>query len=150
MIFQLNGALGVQINAVGLGRDHDWTLLCFLSIQVSFIYVLNCVQTLKTCLLDVSDSEIGMQCFLEAERSRSRIPYHQLQAQLRTERDAMDQMKVSGPPPLCIVIAFDEHADRNCVPGLHDRLQLPRRRTHESVRRCMGIVCFVSTAVLPA
>src|SRR5262249_14434186 len=54
----------------------------------------------------------------------------------------MEQVKVSGPPALRFDIAFAEHADRNCAPGLLDRFQLPRGRAHESVRRRAGIVCF--------
>src|SRR5258708_4339769 len=105
---------------------------------------MNCVQTLKPRLLDVSHSEIGMERFLEAERRFPSIPHHQLQAQLGTERGTMDHMKVGGPPSLGSVIAFGEHADRNSILGLHDRLKLPGRRTHESVRRCTGIVCFAA------
>src|SRR5260370_34513812 len=100
---------------------------------------MNCVQTLKPCVLNVSYSEIGMQRFLEAERSCPRISDYQLQAQLGTNRRTMDQMKVSGPPSLRIVIAFGEHADRNCIPGLLDRINSARHRTHESVHRSTGI-----------
>ena len=144
MVFQLNWTLGVQVNSVGLGHDHDWTLLCPLSIQVSLIQVVNCAQTLNLCLFDTSHAEIGMERFLEAERSCPSIPCHQLQVQLGTKRGAMDEMEVSGPPSLRNVIAFGEHGDRNCIPGLHDRLKLPRRRAHQSVRRSAGIVFFVS------
>src|SRR5437588_8509190 len=56
----------------------------------------------------------------------------------------MDQTKVSRPPFFRAFIALGEHADRNCIPDLRDRLKLPRSRTHESVRRCLGIVCFIS------
>src|SRR5207248_434512 len=66
------------------------------------------------------------------------------QIQLGTERGTIDHMKVGRPPSLRLGIAFGEHADRHGIPGLHDRLKLPRLRPHESVRRRAGIVRFVS------
>src|SRR5262249_33867630 len=119
-----------------------WTLLSLHPVRVRFIQVLNRVQALEPCPVDVPHSEIGVQRLLEAERGCSRIPDHQLQGQHGPERGTMGQTKVRGPPSLRMDVAFGEHADRNDIPGLLDRIELPRRRAHESMRRCAGIVRF--------
>src|SRR5947208_17161187 len=81
-----------------------------------------------------------MQGFLKAQRCSPSIRYLELEAQLSTERRAMHQTKVGGPPSLRSFVAFGEHADRDRDPDLCYRLKLPRHRAYQPVRRRCGNV----------
>src|SRR5215469_8442558 len=132
-ILQFHLMLGVQVDPVGLCRNHDVALLGLLLISVGLIDIMHSVQTLHSDLLDMSHSVVRMQSFLELQRSFPGICQQKLQAQLSTEGSTMHQTKVGGPPPLCTLIAFSEHAHGNRVPVLHDRLELPRFGAREAM-----------------
>ena len=50
----------------------------------------------------------------------------------------MNQPKRPRPPVLSALIALGEHADGNSAFVLHDGLELPRLRAHESMRWSLG------------
>src|SRR5207244_2980671 len=110
-------------------------VLHLLPIRVGLIEIVNRIQTPHSSLFDIPHSMVRMQGFLKAQRCSPGIRYHKLEAQLRTERGAMDQTKFGGPPSLRTVVAFGEHGDCDRVPDLRDRLKMPRVRADEPVRR---------------
>src|SRR6516225_7158174 len=143
-VLQLDCLLSVQVYAISLGHNRDFTLLPLLLIPVGLIDIMHSLQTLHADFLDMSHSVIRMQSFLEPQRSFPGIWQQKLQAQLSTEGSTMHQTKVGGPPPLRTLIAFSEHAHGNRVPVLHDRLELPRFGAREAMRRRIGIVRLLS------
>src|SRR5262249_47464718 len=87
---------------------------------------------------------VGMQRFLKPQRGFPIIRYHKFEAQLSTERGAMDQTKFGGPPSLRVLVAFGEHAHCDGTPDLRYRLKLPCLCTDEPVRGRRGIVGLAS------
>src|SRR4030095_15350869 len=101
---------------------------------------MNSVQTPQSRLSDITHSMVGMKGFLKAQLCSPSIPHLKLEGQLSTERCAMDQTQFGGPRSLVVFVAFGEHADCDRILGLRYRLELPRLRAYDAVRRRCGIV----------
>src|SRR5215471_13906663 len=131
-VFQFDWAPGVQVDAIGFGGDHDLAALGLLAVRVGLIEIMDRVQTPYRRLFDIPHAMVRMQGLLEAQRVSPCIRYYEFEAQLRAERDAVHETKFARPPFPRALVAFGKHADRDRVPDLGDRLELPRLRPHEA------------------